>query len=348
MSMFDILDTVPQQSFDDLTLLAATVCSAPISLVSVIGRDEQWLKAYHGIDLESAPDDFSFCAHTIHTPDRIVVVPDVTADPRFTDNPLVTGEPLIRFYAGAALVTNDGHAFGTLCVFDRKPRTLEPNQRAALEALARQSAVRLKLHSTQQALQRALESARVYQTKLEDYQRRLHALNTQLQTQAITDVLTGLHNRLAFSQRLNQAVAAAQRADSALSLLLIDIDRFKSLNDSFGHLAGDDTLRQLAEIIRSATREADMLARYGGEEFVVILTNTTSDGAVALAERIRRHVQSAHLPHRNVTVSIGVVTRYGSAPRCSAELLFQDADLALYRAKDAGRNCTRVAAATDQ
>ena len=343
LRILEILDSVPEQAFDDLTLLAATLCDAPLSFVSLIDTNRQWFKSHYGTELEQTARELAFCAHAILVPDQIMEVPDTTLDVRFADNPLVLGGPRIRFYAGAPLVTDEGHALGTLCVLDQRPRQLESRQRAALQALARQTAVQLKLRSMHRALQEALESARTYQHELEEYQSRLRHLNMQLHAQAITDPLTGLYNRLALAQQLNQAVARSQRTQEWLSLLLIDADHFKSFNDNFGHQVGDDALRQLAQIIRAAVRESDIVARYGGEEFVVILPATDGEGAQALAERMRAEVQAARWGRRDLTISIGIATRSASHPRCTAELLIQDADFALYRAKDAGRN--RVIAA---
>jgi len=338
-----ILDSVPEQAFDDLTLLAATLCDTPMALVSLIDADRQWFKSHYGTELEQTARELSFCAHAILVPGEIMEVPDTVADERFVDNPLVLDGPRIRFYAGAPLVTDEGHALGTLCVLDHRPRQLQSRQRAALQALARQAAAQLKLRSMHRALEAALESARTYQNELEEYQSRLRRLNMQLHAQAITDPLTGLYNRLALTQQLNHAVARSQRSDEPLSLLLIDADYFKSYNDHFGHQVGDEALRQLAQVIRAAARESDVVARYGGEEFVVILPATDREGARTLAERIRADVEAARWGHRDLTISIGVVTRSAAHPRCTAELLIQDADVALYRAKDAGRN--RVVAA---
>lgn len=345
LRILGILDTVPEQSFDDLTLLAASVCATPMSFVSLIDRDRQWFKSHHGIAIEQTGRDVAFCAHAILEPQRIMEVPDAAADSRFADNPLVRAEPRVRFYAGVPLVTEGGYALGTLCVLDHKPRQLEPRQRAALQALARQATAQLKMRSMHRALQQALESARTYQAELEETQRRLRRLNMQLHTQAITDPLTGLYNRLALMQQLNQAVARAKRADEPLSLLLIDVDHFKTFNDTYGHLAGDRALRRLAQIIRSTAREGDTTARYGGEEFVSVLPATPAEGAATVAERIRQAVFKAQWRHRDITISIGVVTRQAGHPRCSAELLFQDADQALYRAKEGGRNCVVTAEA---
>ena len=343
LRVLGILDSVPEQAFDDLTLLAATLCDTPLSFVSLIDADRQWFKSHYGTVLEETARELSFCAHAILTPGEIMEVPDTAADERFVDNPLVLDGPRIRFYAGAPLVTDEGHALGTLCVLDHRPRQLQARQRAALQALARQAAAQLKLRSMHRALQAALESARTYQNELEEYQSRLRKLNMQLHAQAITDPLTGLYNRLALAQQLNHAVARSQRSGEPLSLLLIDADHFKSYNDQFGHQVGDEALRHLAQVIRAATRESDVVARYGGEEFVVILPATDREGARTLAERLCADAQTTRWGRRTLTISIGAVTRSATHPRCTAELLIQDADVALYRAKDAGRN--RVVAA---
>ena len=343
LRILGVLDSAPEQGFEDLTLLAATVCDTPVSLVSLVDEHRQWFKSHHGIELDQTERDVSFCAHAILEPSRVLEVPDATLDSRFADNPLVTGAQQFRFYAGAPLVTDEGYALGTLCVLDHRPRRLEPRQRAALEALARQAAAQLKLRSTHRALQEALEAARSYQDELEEYQTRLRQLNMQLQSQAITDPLTGLYNRLALNQQLNQAVAQCHRSGESLSLLLIDADHFKSYNDRFGHQVGDDILRQLAKVIRSTVRASDTAARYGGEEFVVILPATDGAGALALAERMRMQVQNSRCGDCDLTVSIGVASRPANHRRCTVDLLIQDADAALYRAKGTGRN--RVVAA---
>jgi diguanylate cyclase (GGDEF)-like protein/PAS domain S-box-containing protein len=141
---FGVLDTPPEQGFDDLTRLAATICGTPIALVSLVDEHRQWFKSCVGLDATETPRDAAFCAHAIHRPE-LLVVPDATADERFADSPLVTGEPHIRFYAGMPLTTSDGLAVGTLCVIDRTPRTLTPAQEDALRALARQVVAQLRL-----------------------------------------------------------------------------------------------------------------------------------------------------------------------------------------------------------
>jgi serine phosphatase RsbU (regulator of sigma subunit) len=134
---FHILDTKPEDAYDDIVRLAAFICGTPIATISLIDVEREWFKSAVGLPLGEVPRDLTFCAHTILQPD-LMVVPDATKDRRFADNPFVTGDPNIRFYAGIPLITEGGHALGSLCVIDRIPRTLNPEQVAALRTLAHQ------------------------------------------------------------------------------------------------------------------------------------------------------------------------------------------------------------------
>ena len=141
---YQIMDTATEPGFEDAVLIAAELCDAPIALVSLVDDRRQWFKASVGLAVAETPRNISFCGHAIRAPE-LFVVEDATLDPRFVDNPLVTGEPFIRFYAGAPLVTSDGLAIGTICVLDQRPRELTGGQRAALTALARQVMGQLEL-----------------------------------------------------------------------------------------------------------------------------------------------------------------------------------------------------------
>ena len=141
---YEILDTLPERAFDDLARMAASICEAPMALVSFVDARRQWFKAQVGVELGQTPVEVSFCSHAIRAP-GLMVVPDAQDDARFAANPLVTAGPGIRFYAGAPLMTPDGHALGTICVIDRRPRDLRPDQREALLALGRLAVDQLEL-----------------------------------------------------------------------------------------------------------------------------------------------------------------------------------------------------------
>jgi len=136
LQKYAILDTDPKQSFDDLTLLASFVCKTPIVLISLVDEDRQWFKSRVGMDAKETSRDIAFCSTAILQSD-VFVVSDALKDDRFRDNPLVVSDPHIRFYAGAPLINEDGYALGTLCVVDRAPRDLAPEQKEALKALSR-------------------------------------------------------------------------------------------------------------------------------------------------------------------------------------------------------------------
>jgi diguanylate cyclase (GGDEF)-like protein/PAS domain S-box-containing protein len=175
-----------------------------------------------------------------------------------------------------------------------------------------------------------------YRRDLEETNRKLAEANAQLERLATTDPLTGLSNRLVFEQKLEDEIHRSQRYHSPLSLILLDVDRFKSYNDSFGHPAGDAVLVEVARLLRVSARSIDVVARIGGEEFAIILPNTPLDGAVLLGERFRQAIDSAIWAYRPVTISVGVAA---IGPEiCSSNQLVASADAALYRAKQRGRN----------
>ena len=156
---YGVLDTGPEGAFDDLADLASRICQAPMALISLVDRDRQWFKARVGLDISETPREIAFCAHAI-LGSGLMVVPDAHSDARFADNPLVTGDPGIRFYAGAPLVTAEGQALGTLCVLDRVPRALTNDQTAALATLSREVVARLDLRRANAELERVVAGER--------------------------------------------------------------------------------------------------------------------------------------------------------------------------------------------
>jgi two-component system cell cycle response regulator len=173
-----------------------------------------------------------------------------------------------------------------------------------------------------------------------EYENQLKALNQKLQSLAVTDGLTGLHNHRAFQDYLEEQFQTAMRNKQPLALILMDVDHFKQYNDTYGHQAGDEVLRQVAQILQTNVREGDFVARYGGEEFVVVLPRTDSESAVAVAERLRRAVESAEWQLRPVTGSFGVASIRPDME--TRQELIEAADQALYQAKKNGRNRVEV------
>jgi signal transduction histidine kinase len=219
---YDILDTPPEEAFDDLTRLASYICGTPMAMVSLVDGERQWFKSRVGTEMSETPRDVAFCAHAILQPD-LFVVPDAEADERFAHNPLVTTDPHIRFYAGAPLITRDGHALGTLCTVDRVPRQLSEEQQDALRALASQAMDQLQLRRSLKQL-RELEALRDSLTHMI-----VHDMRTPL-----TSLLTGLQTLEGMGE-LNETQAeclgmSIQGGQSLLRMIndLLDISKMES------------------------------------------------------------------------------------------------------------------------
>lgn len=155
LDRYAILDSEPEQSFDDLVILAAHICQVPMAMLSLVDDHRQWFKSKVGVQVRETSKEVSICAHAIQQND-LFIVPDTLQDPRFRDSPLVTSEPHIRFYAGAPLINDDGYALGTLCVLDREPRELDAAQKEAINALGRLALRQMELRMNLRLLKEAL------------------------------------------------------------------------------------------------------------------------------------------------------------------------------------------------
>ena len=313
----EILDTPAEELYDDVVKLAAAICDAPIAIINFVDADRQWGKALIGLESSEAPREASFCARTIVAQDDVLVVEDTTADPDWASNAQVVGAPHLRFYAGAAIRTEEGHALGTVCVADRAVRTISEDQIEGLRVLARQTSANLKLRR---------------QSK------RLVEANAELRRLAIEDPLTGLANRTLVFDRLTQALGRRRRSDSRLGVLFCDLDSFKPINDRLGHQAGDDLLRIIAERLSAVGRVTDTVARLAGDEFVVVCPDL---GATEDLDRIARRVaeavaQPAYVGGMDVIPSMSIGTALAEVGD-DAESLLGRADEAMYVAKWRGR-----------
>ncbi|MDP1803526.1 MAG: sensor domain-containing diguanylate cyclase, partial [Acidimicrobiales bacterium] len=245
------------------------------------------------------PRSAAFCAHAI-AGDGVMVVEDALQDERFSENPLVVGEPMIRFYAGAPIAGPDGHPLGTLCVIDREPRTLEAGERRTLEDLAEM-----------------VEDEIAY-TRL-----------------AIVDDLTGLSNRRGMDFLGRQVLAMCARQGTQAVLLYADLDDLKPINDHHGHDAGDRALQAVAHAFVGSFRNADVLARIGGDEFAALLAGTADVGVPLdrMGAALRRASAETGFP---LALSIGTAVFDPAAPQDLDDLLAQ-ADAAMYEAKESKR-----------
>lgn len=333
LASYGILDTLPEQSYDDLVAIAAGICDAPMASVALFDAERKWFKSQRGFSLPEMPRNVAFGAHAIVAPHEILVVPDTLVDGRFASNPLV-GEHNVRFYAGAPLVTSSGEAVGTICVMDRTPRDLAPFQREALAGLSRQVVNLLELGLAHQNLTAHLSEREWYERQLVEYQQTLIVENAQLTEVTRTDPLTGLFNRRAFSGILESAVAKAVVDGMPVAMAIVDIDHFKAINDRFGHPAGDKSLIAVARVLKPDGDDANSVARIGGEEFGIVFPGKDAVQAAVECERLRATIEA--LQHElPLTVSIGVAAlRVGG----SVTTLYTRADEALYVAKRGGRN----------
>lgn len=225
LQRYHILDTTPEEAFDELVQLASTICGAPIALISLVDTSRQWFKARVGLDPSETTRSISFCAHAIDCEDLFVVA-DALADPRFATNPLVLGEPHIRFYAGAPLTSAEGLHLGTLCVIDRRPRVLDGTQRYVLLALARQVMFHLELR--RQIIERDITDAREVDRLKKDFVATIgHELRTPLTSirGSVGLLAAGLMGEL--TPEAKKMVAVAERNSIRLMTLINDILDFE-------------------------------------------------------------------------------------------------------------------------
>lgn len=311
----EILDTPAEALYDDVVTLAAAICHTPMAIINFVDADRQWGKALIGLESSEAPREVSFCARAILDPDALFVVPDTHADPEWADNPMVTGAADVRFYAGAPIVTSEGHALGTVCVADNVVRDFTDAQRGALQVLARQTAAHLDLRAATRQLSQA---------------------NDELRRMAVRDGLTGLANRVLLHDRLTLALGQRRRSGRDVGVLFGDLNGFKAINDTHGHAAGDELLRIVARRLALASRETDTVARYAGDEFVIVCPDLHAPPNLApIVARAEASVsQPASILGLEITprISLGYAL---ATDADDADALIARADAAMYEVKRA-------------
>lgn len=301
-----VVDTPKEAPFERIVELVKTTMNAPICAVSLIDSDRQWFKACRGLGVDQTPRDIAFCDHAIRA-EAPFVIEDAAQDPRFARNPLVLAEPHIRAYLGIPLKLPDGYIVGTLCVIYQEPRGFCEHEIAILENFAK-----------------------------------LVIGELELRTLAFTDALTNLLSRKAWRDRVTAEIDRAARERASLCVLLLDLDHFKTINDTFGHDVGDMVLRKTAEVVNCVLRKHDLVGRLGGEEFAVCVVNAEQAAGRAVAERIRSRIEALEFPaHAGLSCSASIGVGVFEPGRDLDDLL-KRADRALYQAKRAGRNHVRV------
>lgn len=462
LAEFRLLDGPADPGIDRIVELGRTLFDVPIALVSLLDADRQWFKAKSGTELCETPRRHAFCTYTILS-DQVLIVPNARLDSRFEANPLVSGEPNIRFYAGAPLIGRGGIKLGSLCIIDVVPRTLGPAQAATLASLACLVVDQIELHAAkleltdelqrrttiqrrfiegraelarrERLLAQAARMAQIGAWELDLETRDLHwseetyrihglspdsrpdvgaaldfypeaareqlaalieralatgasfdqefpfvtaagatldvrvigeveqkdgtasrlfgtfqdvtlrrATERRMVELAMHDPLTGLLNRRMLDERLDLALGEAPAEGGQVALAVVDLDHFKSINDTEGHHAGDAVLRETGERLRNCVRSGDSVIRLGGDEFALILAGiATADDAHRTAERVLAALQRPFTFEGRALfcgASIGVAL-FPTDAQTGVQLV-ANADVALYRAKAAGRGCSRL------
>ncbi|MDH3410375.1 MAG: sensor domain-containing diguanylate cyclase [Gammaproteobacteria bacterium] len=290
-----ILDTEPEERFDRITRMAKRIFDVDICLVSLVDANRQWFKSKQGLEACETSRDISFCGHAI-LDEEIFVVEDALTDPRFAENPLVTENPHIRFYAGCPIHGPNGQRIGTLCLIDRRPGRLNDDNKEILKDFAK---------------------------LVED--------ELAVLSQSAVDDLTGVSNRLGFNTIARHMLSLCRRTGTKAELVFFDLDGFKDVNDSFGHGAGDKLLKLFGKLLTRCFRSSDVIARLGGDEFVVLLTGT--DQSEAALERLAKitESESAHL-QGNLAWSAGKVT-FDPERHETLESMLAEADSKMYEKK---------------
>lgn len=298
LTSLSVLDTEEEERFNRLTRIAKKTFDVPIALVSLVDENRQWFKSCIGLDVRETSRDISFCGHAILN-NEIFVINDALEDERFRDNPLVINEPHIRFYAGCPLTVLNSR-IGTLCIIDKKPRRISKEELAVLKDLA--SLVENELVALQHAT---------------------------------IDELTKVANRRGVINLIQKGMDLCRRQKIPSSLIFFDLNKFKVINDVYGHDEGDLVLQAFAQLIVKAGRDADIFGRLGGDEFLGWLSNSDYNKTLKYIDRLKSSVRRNNIDSGKdyaIDFAYGIVEIDPSEER-TIESLLEAADSLMYENK---------------
>lgn len=320
----EVLDGPLREKFERITRVAKNLFDVPYAFISFFDEQCKRFKSLLGTDVIESSHENSFCGHVLIQND-IFNVPETYHDDRFRNNPLVVGDPHVRFYAGYPLHLNR-QKFGTFSIVDNKPRHFTYDQLTWLRDVA------------------ALVETEIQNFTIANDKGKLASDLDQARLASMVDPLTSLWNRQGIYNILRYRMDEYIVNGTSFAVAILDIDNFKQINDTYGHEAGDHTLRIVAQTLLKGCRESDAIGRWGGEEFLLLINETCQTHIFEIAERIRTTIESQKIslpkePYKIITVTIGL-TAISPSTYPSLEELINKADQALYQGKRSGRNQT--------
>ena len=310
-----------EERFRRITRLVRRHFHASAASITLVDRDRQFLVSQQGLDCRETPRTESVCSLVVEDKAPLVIA-DLNENSRTREFRGLINRLKLAFYAGVPLFSPEGWALGALCVLDHTPRRFSEKDMEALADFA------------------AIVEDEILMRRVDSHNQALISQVERLRLRAFVDALTGVWNRGAIFDLLNREMDRARRTREELSLVILDIDFFKKVNDTYGHLAGDEVLKELCDRLKASVRAYDAVGRYGGEEFMVVYPAADLAQATAQAERLRRTVEEK--PFRlggrdyTLTISLGVTAMEGVEDL--PESMLERADAALYQAKRDGRN----------
>lgn len=303
LNSLGLLDSPADERFDRFTRIAEYLFDVPIALISLVDYDRQWFKSCRGLSASETPRDISFCGHAINETEPFVIE-DTLADPRFADNPLVTAEPKIRFYAGYPLRAPNGKKLGTLCIISDRPRTFTGLARGLLVDLG----MLLEME--------------------------IHLLHSDT-----VDLLTGLYNEYGFRNTVERSLIQCQKLQRPLGMIYLDMDNFETLNAQHGHSLGDKALLEFSELVAQAFYGASSMARLENDTFAVLIDSSMLD---KIHQPMQRLVESVAIRNKTLrrgytlAFSMGFV-KYDADKHHSVDNLISDANNAMLENKKSKR-----------